>query len=156
MNIKELYEQRTHGDISFELTGSFTAGWLIAKFEEQLNQLPKAKVDIGSYGIQCYPKTREECVKMLQLFGGRWTKTPDEFYKDKIRYSQKINNPFDQDWELVLAEAQPPASCQIIEVEELVPASIRKVKKMVCPTGTKDDEENVTEVSIPEAEVANA
>ena len=145
MDIQDTYKNVIEHNVDYECKRAFVTGWLLAKFEEQLKQLPDARIDFNNYGIECRPKTREEAVLMLQIFGGRWTKELNEHYKDKINYKQVINNPFDEDWTLEVNEAPPPASCRIEEVEELVPASVRKVRKMVCPTGTNDEVENVVE-----------
>jgi hypothetical protein len=153
MKITDLITEQTKGRIDYEKRMSFVTGWLIAKYDDILENLPGEWI-IYYNGIDCRPSSREECIQQLQAFGGKWDKEPEEYYKDKIRYSRSIEHNLGSAFNLfiVISQAPPPASCRIEEVEELVPASVRKVKKMVCSKVQPSDEpveivEPVTEES---------
>ena len=150
-NIKTIRENKTKQNINWELNNAFISGWLCAKFEQEIQQIPDdCNIALAYDGITIYPTTRENCVTVLQIFGGKWNKEVEEYYKDKIKYSRSIENIFENDMKIVISQAPPPPSCRIEEVEELVPASVRKVKKMVCSKVEPNDEPvEVAETSEP-------
>lgn len=72
--------------------------------------------------------TRAEAVEVMQALGaGKWRKESNEAYPTCIDYIAVIDG-----WTVRLWAAGPPESCRIIEVEELVPATTRTVRKLVC------------------------
>ena len=146
MDIQEKRKNVTEYNVNYELNQAFTAGWLIARYEEQLSKIP-CRVTLDHSGITCFPDDRAQTVTCLQTFGGKWAKAPEEYAKDKIRYSQPLPNPFETDWKIIISTCPPPACCSIVEVEELVPASVRKVKKMICPTEIKDEADETAPVA---------
>jgi hypothetical protein len=73
-----------------------------------------------------------EVVKVIRALGGKWKKTPTHASDNRIDYSAELGP-----MQVRCYSGEPPPSCRIIEVEELVPervipASVRKVRKMVC------------------------
>ncbi len=74
----------------------------------------------------------EKVIAVVKAIGGKWSKTPADL--NRIHYESK--EEFDG-FRVRCWQGEPPPSCKIIEVEEhipeqIIPASVRKVKKMVC------------------------
>lgn len=74
--------------------------------------------------------THKQVVKVIRVLGGKWKKTPGT--SDTINYEGMLG-----DMPVRCYQGQPPPSCRVVEVEELVPeqiipASVRKVRKIVC------------------------
>lgn len=102
------------------------------ELEDKLTKL-ELEAMLYSVGIDFDRLTHEQVIKVMVAFqGGKWTKTPN--YN-----GQSI------DYELPLLDGnrircwagEPPPSCKIIEVEELVPehvfpATTRTVRKLQC------------------------
>jgi len=129
---------------------AFDTGFAMGYFAKQIQQFEEEsncdKLSCSS-GINLQGATRDELMLFLKIFGGKWNKEVNSYYPDKIDYSQNIQHPFIPDSVVTIqaTQAEPPPSCKIVEVEELVPASIRKVRKMVCPEPTKDEAPEVIE-----------
>jgi hypothetical protein len=141
MDIESVYKSETkNNNYDYAMTRAFVSGYLVARFGTQLKQIPEEiHVEVFLNGITCCPKTREATVKLLQIFGGKWDKEVDVFYKDKMVYSQSIENPFAIDLKIRLSEAPPPPCCQIVEEEVEVPATKVIKRRMVCPTPIEDE-----------------
>jgi len=102
---------------------------------ELLAKLPASTV----YGTQVdfnHP-SHTEVIRIIRVLGGKWKKTPSTTVSDKIDYQTEIDGITVRCW-----EGEPPPSCKVIEVEEMVPerivpAGIKKVRKIVC-SGTHE------------------
>lgn len=75
--------------------------------------------------------SHKEVIQTIKAIGGKWKKTPGH-EPGKIDYTTEIEGVEVKCW-----AGEPPPSCRIIEVEELIPevtipAHTKKVRKMVC------------------------
>lgn len=105
--------------------------WLRAH-KTQLTDLPPVSGSSPDGAIDFDNLPHKEIVKVIRHFGGKWKKTPASGVVGKIDYETEIDGVRIRCW-----SGEPPPSCKIVEVEELVPeqiipASVRKVRKMVC------------------------
>lgn len=152
-DINEYKKQHERYDIGHACQAAFYCGYFCARYEEQItafNALSNRSVSVDSDGIRLNGATRQEVLDFLKIFGGKWNKTPSEYYKDKIDYTQAIETPFDSEYQtfsLQVSQAEPPPSCVIEEYEELVPAQVVKKKRMVCPKPALDDANSVAEIT---------
>lgn len=72
--------------------------------------------------------TREESVEAMRALPvGKWTKGINCGDETLIDYCGTIDSVNVRLW-----AAAPPDSCRVVEVEEVVPATIRTVKKLIC------------------------
>lgn len=148
---KQYYESYDVGHHSKE---AFYTGYFIAKYEAQINEFHgmerSRSLTIDANGIELSGAKRQDVLDFLKIFGGKWNKTPNEFYKDTIDYTQNLELPFEEryyDFRLKASQAEPPPSCIIEEYEELVPAQVVKKKRMVCPKPTPDEATEVAEIT---------
>lgn len=131
--------EKTDYDVRYKLNSCMKTGILIGMFLDKITSFEaqtKRQLNIESGSIFLQKATREELLIFIKIFGGKWNKTVEDYYPDKIRYSQTIPNPlpnrkFDS-MLIFVSEAEPPASCQIVEVDEPYPAGVRKTKKIIC------------------------
>lgn len=103
--------------------------WL-KKHRTKLEPLPNASRSSPSGGMDFDNLSHADVVKVIKALGGKWKKLPA--HNNTIDYETEVNGT-----RIRCYQGQPPPSCKIIEVEEfvpeqIIPASIRKVKKMVC------------------------
>jgi hypothetical protein len=114
----------------------FNAMSLVASIADKIDLLAeegiKAAVCGTSY-IDFDYLPHNKVVRVLLTFPGKWTKEPASEGRINyiLKYSAKLT--------IRCYQGNPPPNCQIIEVEEevpAVPASIRKVKKLVCKEGS--------------------
>ncbi len=94
-----------------------------------LEKLPAISTFIGPT-IDFDRLEHKDTVKVIRGLGGKWKKTPGE--GQTIHYEATIDGKTYRIW-----NGAPPPSCKIIEVEEhvpeiIIPASVRKVRKLVC------------------------
>jgi hypothetical protein len=153
---KHEIESVRENDLTCFTEQAFDTGFAMGFFAKQIQQFEEEsncnKLSCSS-GINLRGATRDELMLFLKIFGGKWNKEVNTYYPDKIDYHQTIPHPFIvNDFITIKATmAEPPPSCKIVEVEEMVPGSIRKVRKMVCPEPTKDEApEVVKEVKVEE------
>ena len=78
--------------------------------------------------------THQDTVKIIRTLGGKWKKAPSSM-PSKVDYETEMDGLKLRVW-----AGDPPPSCQIVVVEELVPevvvpAHVRKVNKMICKKG---------------------
>ena len=73
-------------------------------------------------------------IEVVRTIGGKWKKTPAicEHLSNKIDYTTELEGV-----KVRVYAGDPPPSCRIVEVEELIPeqvipAHVKKVRKMVC------------------------
>lgn len=155
-----LLNRRGDHNVGYLYSYGFRTGVVFAIYHAQitqfLEQFPDANLDIDGSDITLNGGERDQLLVFLKLFGGKWSKQADEYHKDKIQYMQEIPIPFLESYLIVIVakEQAPPPSCQIIEVEELVPASVRKIRKLKCPTpqeAATDDEAGLVVEPPPQA-----
>jgi len=127
MNVDELISEYCRCDMSYTVGRAADYASFLRIHQEKVEKLPYIRFDISWTVVEFMPKDREETTLLLQTFGGDWNKTTNEYQTDKINYEQQIGRYS------VKIISEPPPSCQIVEVEEHVPAFIRKVRKIVCP-----------------------
>ena len=59
-NIKTIREDKAKYSIKWELDTAFISGWLCAKFEQEIQQIPDdCNILLAYDGITIYPSTRE-------------------------------------------------------------------------------------------------
>ncbi len=73
----------------------------------------------------------KEVVKLIRALGGKWKKSASAT-ANRINYETMVDGMIVRCW-----AGEPPPSCKIVEVEELVPEKVipahtRKVTKMIC------------------------
>ena len=104
--------------------------WL-REHKAKLEALPEARMCGLQLDFDRLP--HKEIVKVVRELGGKWKKTPNgESNPGKVDYETKVGDVLVCCW-----AGDPPPSCRIVEVEEIIPeriipASVRKVKKMIC------------------------
>lgn len=103
--------------------------WL-KKHRSKLDNLPHVSPSSPSGAIDFDRLSHADVVKVIKTLGGKWKKRPSA--DNTIDYEAVIGGV-----PIRCYQGQPPPSCKIIEVEEFVPevvipASVRKVKKMIC------------------------
>lgn len=157
----EMRKSVTDRSINWQLELAYGAGYITAKHETQIqtfvlgfaemlktaNDTNKAilryiTLEIDNKGISVHSAPREVLSLFLRSFGTPdqdWTKSINEYQKDKMDYSLTFPCPFNHEnqYTIQCRAVQPPPACRIEEVEELVPAqpaSVRKVRKVVCPS----------------------
>ena len=144
MKTKRTYESFSY-DMGWNIRNAFNEGVILGLYHKQIEQFANEnngrEVSIRGNEIELNKATRIELLSFIRIFGGTWKKQVEDYQKDKIRYSQEVENPFYEDGkiELKATEAEPPPTCVIEEVEELVPASVRKVRKMRCTPPEVDE-----------------
>lgn len=140
MNTLERYleEYKTY-DIGYHVQKAAVVGALVTRYETEINlfhdRYPDKYLTIDTFSLELQGGNREMLTHFLQCFGGTWKKELEDYYPDKIKYVQEVEHPVYKVSKLCISarQAEPPPSCQIVEVEEDVPAHKRKVKKIVCP-----------------------
>lgn len=98
--------------------------------QSKLVDLPAASTHPGTF-MDFDRLPHKEIVKVVRALGGKWKKTPGHI-ENTINYQTEIDGKVFRCW-----SGEPPPSCKIIEVEEhvpeqVIPASTRKVRKLVC------------------------
>jgi len=100
------------------------------KYGEQFKSLP----DGTYYGaaVDFDGLSHDQVIKVIRALGGKWKKSLNLSSEGRVDYQTEIDGQVVRCW-----RGQPPPSCKIVEVEELVPAvnipaRIVKVKKMIC------------------------
>jgi hypothetical protein len=107
--------------------------WLNAN-RAKLEALPQWQMYGGMVDFDNLP--HKEVIAVVRALGGKWNKQKSSEF-GRIDYQTEIDGVTVRCW-----QGEPPPSCRIIEVEEhvpevvipakVIPASVRKVKKMVC------------------------
>ena len=132
------------GSYSWHLKNVFRQGYFNAIYEKEVAALqekfPNLRVEVDAEGVEIFPETREELMFGIQLFSGDFEKTVNDYCKDKIDYCKTLNAEHAPIHRIIFKSVTPPDSCKVIEVEELVPASVRKVKKLFCGDAAKQHE----------------
>lgn len=104
--------------------------WL-REHKAKLEALPEARMCGLQLDFDRLP--HHEVVKVVRELGGKWKKTPNgASHPDKIDYETRVGDVSVRCW-----AGDPPPSCRIVEVEEIIPERVIpaqkvKVKKMVC------------------------
>lgn len=138
-------ESRFDVNLDWRLENAFMEGLIIGVFKNEIAafeaQCPDKRIEIDGRKLYIEGATREELMVFIKIFGGTWKKEVEGYAPDKIRYSREIENPYYPNYRFKLeaSDCPPPPSCVIEEVEELVPASVRKVRKMRCTPPEADD-----------------
>lgn len=105
---------------------------------------PNLEFYINDYRCEITCRDRESTVTALTAFGyikGVWKRQASDWNDGSIVYVKSITNKFGEFFSLTFdlqVRGQPPISCKIVEVEEVVPSYTRKVKKVVCGDKAKD------------------
>jgi hypothetical protein len=154
MKAIEYVKEHDDYNVGYAMAGSFRAGFLAAKHEQEINRFDEAFPDkvlvISSTGIELNHATRKELMAFLTAFRGNWQKEVEEYYPDKMRYFQKITNG-DFSYELKAGCVPPPPSCKIVEEEVDVPARKEIKKRIVCKEPTLDPVEELAAEVVEEA-----
>ena len=99
-----------------------------------LNRVPASlagKCSLWCHQLDFNQLTREESVAvMAALHAGKWAKSVNSSYPDMIDYEGEVDGVKVRLW-----AAAPPDSCRVIEVEEVLPATTIKRRKLVCSEG---------------------
>lgn len=95
----------------------------------------------------------KQVIEVIRHIGGKWSK--EVCGEDRITYS---NYKADNDMVVRCYKGEPPPSCKIIEVEEhvpskVIPASVRKVKKLVCQPSLSATIAQAAEKGVSDAQV---
>jgi hypothetical protein len=103
--------------------------WL-EQHRAKLEALPNASFCADMLDFDHLPHA--DVVSVVRTLGGKWKKTPSYLDSSKIDYQTKVG-----DVTVRCYQGQPPPSCKIVEVEELVPEQVipahtRKVLKTIC------------------------
>ena len=103
--------------------------WL-RRNRQKLDQVPDSAYFSNGYLDIDHPE-HSTTIKLIKAIGGKFKKEPGHV-PNSISYTGELDGVQVRAW-----SGKPPPSCRIIEVEEYVPevtipASVRKVKKMVC------------------------
>lgn len=103
--------------------------WL-KRNQSKLVDLPPVSTSCPTGIVDFDNLEHKDVVKVIRAFGGKWKKTPAS--DNTINYEGEFAGV-----KIRCYAGQPPPSCKIIEVEEhvpeqIIPASVRKVRKMVC------------------------
>lgn len=101
--------------------------WL-EKHRAKLESLPPASINDFIGWLDFDNLSHELVMEVVKGFGGKWEKCVSFGSQDRIDYSTWFDG-----FRVRCYAGQPPPACKIVEVEELVPASVRKVRKLVCP-----------------------
>lgn len=135
MNLSKHSNYGTY-DVSHLFRNGFRVGFLCSRFEQQLTQLEEAEieVEIGADGITATGLERDKLTKFLLIFGGDWKKEVEDYYPDKMKYTQDLAEiPGLGVFSIRASQVPPPPSCVIVEEEVEVPASKKLVKRIKCP-----------------------
>ena len=96
-----------------------------------LEPLPKGEFwNDGFFDFNVLP--HDQVIQVLTAFGGKWNKTVNLASIDYVTAAPIVG------YTVRCYMGQPPPACRIEEVEEYVPAqpaSVRKVRKLICPEG---------------------
>lgn len=142
MNINDLIERVCRLDLSYSVRRAALSVVNIKKVEKYIEQFPESlSLDADENKVKITCSSREETSKVLQLFGGTWSKELAEWDKTRIEYSQTINDC------LVVVNSEPPPSCKIIEEEVEVPAHKEIRKRLECSQPKTEDETLSVEVT---------
>lgn|SRR3972149_5865738 len=101
------------------------------KYKDALDSLPdEFPIPNLAWRIQWSGLTHPQILELIKAIGGKWDKQIDDTgATPQITYKQLIDDIY------VSASSEPPPCCEIIEVEEEVPACVRTVRKIKCPEG---------------------
>lgn len=128
-------------DINWVIQDQVKKAAIVQFFRKQIDEVcevfTELRVECDSRELEIYPQNDEEKFKVLESFGGIWNKELETYNEGKLKYVQEFTHPADDNDKcfVILRGANPPPSCRIEEVQELVPAvpeSYRTVKKIVC------------------------
>jgi hypothetical protein len=138
-SFEKFLDENSEYSMGWRLRSSFVSGYITAKYEVELNQFmekhPEVSIDVSFSGITAICKTREILADFLLIFGGKWDKKINDYDTTLVDYSQQVTIGEGKTIMLLAASAPLPPSCHVEEVEELIPAQTRKVKKIICGKG---------------------
>lgn len=102
--------------------------WLRAN-GSKFTDLPEACLYGEQFDFDNLPHA--EVIKVVRAVGGKWTKTPGG-EAGQVHYETVVDGV-----KVRCYNGKAPPSCKVIEVEEhvpaqIIPASVRKVRKLVC------------------------
>lgn len=96
-----------------------------------LDKVPEAILEkVTTFGrvIDFNNLTREESLQVISaLNAGKWEKSINDAYPDKIDYQTTIDGVMARLW-----AAAPPDSCRVVEVEEIIPEQRVMKRKLIC------------------------
>lgn len=154
MTTQEYIEEWTVSNINYELRSCAHKTALLVLFSEQVkkwHEKYETQLTFDTFTIALHSDDREKQLWFMQCFGdvseAKWEKELEDYDKTKMKYIKKCKHPFfeDSDLEIQARMCTPPPSCEIVEVEEIVPEHKRMVKRIVCPKGEVDEEPIVHE-----------
>src|SRR5580692_5573396 len=109
-------------------TESQKIAWLESR-RDLLTTLPDGLV-FGENRLDFDRLDHGKVIEVVKALGGEWKKKPTDGVDARIDYEAEIDGMTVRCW-----AGEPPPSCRIVEVDEEVPAepaTVRKVKKLVC------------------------
>lgn len=127
-----------YGDYSYSLKRAFMQGYIFGKWGTLIEELLATKdcsVDIGTNLDITAP--RETLLKLIKVFGGKWSKRESYGDSGRLRYSQEFDDGAMKF--TIEITSDPPPSCKVVEEEYEVPAHKALRKKIVCKNGDKDE-----------------
>lgn len=159
MNIDQYIKAKGDCDMTHRMENCIRIGYVLALYREQLTQweekFPDKQLTVDDDGITLRTDSREQTLSFISIFSGTYKKSLEDYQKDAIRYDQELPDLFGRGSEyttykfnLSIRSAAPPPSCQIVEYEEAVPASVVKKRKIVCPV-----DEAIETKSVPQQEL---
>ena len=159
MKAIEYQEKHSSYEVGYALRNSFNAGFIAAKFEEQINQFaelhPDIELTIDGDSIQLSRPTQQEKLDFIKCFGGDWEKEVEDYDKTRLKYIQEVKLG-ERTVTLKIGYATPPPSCEIIEEDVLVPATeahYEKKRVLKCkPDVVHAEETVVTDTGVPGTE----
>lgn len=126
--------------------------WLRSR-QKELESLPPVSGSCVNGFIDFDNLKHEDTVKVMRnLRGGKWKK--DYTGDNRVTYTTVVDGMNIRIW-----RGEPPPSCRIVEVEELVPervipAQVVKVRKLVCQPSLAATIAQAQDKATPQAEVA--
>lgn len=161
MTIEDYYKDLQTYNLDFEMELRIQACRVIGVYKDQLTyfheRYPDLDLDVRYNSITLrHTGNRDIVLWFLQVFGGTWQKEVNDYQRDKMDYIQEIQHPFIPGYKFrfVVEATTPPPSCQIVEVDEVVPEHIVKRKKIVCPKAEEVNEAAFTDPTTDEVQDA--
>jgi hypothetical protein len=125
--------------------------WL-ERHRAKLESLPPASINefIGAR-LDFDDLSHDRVIEVIKAFGGKWEKSISARSGDRIDYRTVFDG-----FAVRCYAGEPPPACKIVEVEEYVPASVQKVRKLVCPDSIAETNVQFKQMPAIEAESSAA
>lgn len=84
--------------------------------------------------VICGIRTREDLAKVRAMYKGAWKKGDVTGYSDEnLNYEATVDGII-----IDIRVVELPPSCHVVETTENVPASVRKIRRLICSDPEKD------------------